>query len=191
MESCVTYSQLEKQSVIFLSKKGFSLIELLIVMAVMAIIIVLAAPSFQTIFMNSKLSTLSDALFNSLSYARATALSEKTPVQVCPFLATNSTSCGTSWSLGWIVVTQPSTGASVLLQSYQALTTGPVLSSPNSVTAVSFSITGVASAQADFKLCDKRGSAYALSLMVMPTGFIQSGPTAGQAVWNGSTLTCP
>ena len=190
MESCLAYYQRVKNSASIGCQRGFSLIELVVVMAVLAIVTVFAAPSFQTILMNSRMSTLNDSLFNSLNYARSTALSEKFPVRFCPLGAAGSTVCGTSWASGWMVVSQPTTGAAVVLQSYQAKTSGPVLSA-NGATSILFAITGLANTQVNFKICDSRGATYARSMMVLATGFIQIGPTAGQAVWNGGALTCP
>jgi type IV fimbrial biogenesis protein FimT len=189
MESFLAYYQQGKNSATKAWQKGFSLIELVVVMAVLAIVTVFVAPSFQSILMNFRMSTLSDSLFNALNYARSTALSQKYPVQVCPLGSSGSTVCGTSWATGWMVVSQPTSGASVVLQRYQAKTSGPILSA-GGTTSVVFTIRGLANTQTNFKICDARGASYARSLMVLPTGFIQSGSTAGQAVWNAGALTC-
>lgn len=169
---------------------GFTLIELLITLAVGAILLVFIEPLFQTVVMNSRITMLVDGFVNGLVYAREAALTQNASVQVCPFGSVNSASCGSSWANGWIIITQPTSGSPVLLQSTQALSQGPILSG-GAVSNVTFSATGLALTQSNFKVCDSRGAAYARSIEILPTGFIQSGPTPGVAIWNGGALTCP
>ncbi len=171
--------------------RGLSVIELMAVLALICILVLIAVPSFQNSMQNSRMTTLSDTLMRNLDYARMTALSQRVPVQVCPFSAAGSTACGSNWSVGFIVVTAPTTGTPTLLQAYNTSTQDPVLSVPNNVASVSFGTNGLASAQINFKLCDPRGGTFARSLVVMSSGFIQQGATLGQAVWDGGSLTCP
>lgn len=168
---------------------GFTLVEFLITITILAILMVLVIPSFQTMLMNSRISAQVNGLVNALNFARTTALTQNMSVQVCPIGATNSTTCGSNWGQGWIVVTQPSTGTATLLQSFTISANNPVLSATG-ISSVSFNSRGLTAAQANFKICDSRGSAYAQSVEVLTTGFVQAGDTAGQAVWGGA-LTCP
>lgn len=172
------------------TETGFTLIELMISIVVLAILTIMAVPSFQNILMNYKVSTLNQNLFSSINFARITALNQNVATKLCPFSAANSTSCGNNWSSGWIVVTQPSSGSPILLQTNQLASSGPALSATG-VTDVSFNTRGLTTAQANFKICDSRGASYASSLMVLTTGYTQMGSSLGKAVWNGSTLTCP
>lgn len=186
MDSSHVLIQLNKARV----AAGFTFIEFLVTIFVFAITLTLAIPAFQTFIMNARLSAQANNLVNALNYARNTALSQIQPIQVCPFSALNSTTCGTSWAAGWIIMTQPATGTPVLLQSYQAKTTGPILSATG-VTGITFSTRGLASNVANFKLCDSRGASFARSVALLATGFVQIGATAGIAAWDGSVLTCP
>lgn len=179
---------------IFLSYKmppasAFTLIEILVTLAVLAIIFLIAVPSFRTMLMNNRLSAHANALVNSLNYARSTALNQSMNVRVCPLASANSTACGGSWSAGWIVVTVPASGAATLLQSQQTSTHDPVLSS--NTNTVTFDPHGLSTTQSQFKFCDSRGGAFARSVEVLATGFVQAGDTPGQAVWNNSALGCP
>lgn len=172
-----------------LTKNGFSLIELMVTLAVSAIILIFVVPSFQTSLMNSRISAVSDALYDALNVTRLTALSQNSPVKICPMASLGSTSCGSSWTPGWIIITQPTSGSPVLLQSYQIKSSGPVLSTNS--TGITVDARGLTTNPINFKICDSRGASFARSLMMLATGFIQSGATAGQAVWDGSALTCP
>lgn len=169
----------------------------MITLAVLVVLLTLAAPSFRTLMMNSRIGTQSDAFFNSLNYARGTALNTSLQVDVCPVGAAEAdTTCGADWSAGWMVLSHPTDSAvPVMLQSWRASEGGPQLSSipfsgSTAATVVSFSPRGLASNQSYFRICDARGSDYARSLTVTPTGFVQAGTTPGQAIWGGA-LSCP
>ncbi|HCA89056.1 MAG: type IV pre-pilin [Legionellaceae bacterium] len=174
-----------------LNRRGFTLIELLITLTILGIILAFVTPSFKTILMNARISMQVDGLVNGLSYARETALAQNISTKMCPYSAANSTSCGTNWSNGWIVITQPASNTPVLLQSSQSQTTtsGPQISAPG-VSDVTFSATGLASSQANFAVCDSRGGAYAGSVTVLATGFIQAGSTLGKSAWSGGAISC-
>jgi type IV fimbrial biogenesis protein FimT len=174
---------------------GFTLVELLTTMAVAAIIVAYAMPSFATLMQNNRLISQRDSLVGSLRYARSTALSQNVGTQLCPFSASGSTACGTNWAAGWIVVLNPAGGAATtppltLLQSVKTTPGGPAISSPTSAAAVSFDPRGLSTNAAQFVVCDSRGSSYAHSVQVFPTGFAEIGSTPGSAVWGGA-IACP
>ena len=174
---------------------GFTLIELLTTMAVAAIIVASAMPSFAALMQNTRLISQRDSLVSSLRYARSTALSQNVGTQLCPFSAAGSTTCGTNWAAGWIVVLNPAGGATstpplTLLQTVKTTSGRSAVSSPNSAGAVTFDPRGSATNAAQFVVCDSRGSSYAYSVQVYPTGFAEIGPTAGTAVWGGA-IACP
>ena len=167
---------------------GFTLVELLVTVATVAIILALAAPSFRAMLQNNQLSAQVDGLTSALNYARNTALSQAVSVQVCPVGAANSSTCGASWAAGWIVVGDPA-GTATLLQSRKTATGEPVLSSTAS--SVVFDSRGLSTTPSSFKLCDSRGSAFARSVQVFATGFVQQGTTPGQVAWGTTALSCP
>lgn len=168
---------------------GFTLIELMISLSVFCLLIIMAAPSFKNLIFNTRLTANSDSLINALNYARSRALTEAINVVVCPIGSPNSTACGGSWSSGWIVVTQPTTGTATLLKSLQFSPTDPVLTS--NVSTVVFDSHGIATTQSNFKFCDSRGGSFAKSIVVMATGFVQGENSPGRAIWNNSALSCP
>jgi len=175
--------------------EGFTLVELLVTMAVAAIIVTWAMPSFATLMQNNRLTTRRDSFVGSLRYARSTALSQNVGTQLCPFSAAGSTACGANWGAGWIVVLNPNGSATTtppltLLQSVQTRSGGPAISSPTAAALVTFDPRGLATNAAQFAVCDGRGSSYAYSVQVYPTGFAEIGPIPGTAVWGGS-IACP
>ena len=174
---------------------GFTLIEVLNSITVLAILLMLTLPSFKTLIMNNRVLAQEDALANSLNYARNVALSQNVTTVTCPMKTQGSATCGTNWQNGWIVVSQPAAGGNILLQSHVSGINDPVLSSvaisAGAATSVTFDSRGIATTQANFKVCDNRGGAFAQSVEVLPTGFVQSGPTMGVSVWDNSALVCP
>jgi type IV fimbrial biogenesis protein FimT len=61
-------------------QNGFTLIELMIAVAVLAVIVTLGAPSFQTLIQNTRLRTTAEAILNGLQLARAEAVRRNTNV---------------------------------------------------------------------------------------------------------------
>jgi type IV fimbrial biogenesis protein FimT len=168
---------------------GFTLIELVVTVCVLAILLVIALPSYQTMILNNRLTASTDSLIGDLNYARSVALNDNTNINICPFSAANSTTCGADWTVGWIVVNQPAVGTATLLKSQQNDDKAPTVTS--TLNLITFDARGLASGQAHFSLCDSRGGSFARSVEVMTTGFIQSGDTPGKAAWNNKSITCP
>lgn len=76
---------------------GFSVIELIIILAVLGVLLAVGAPSFQTLLANTRLTTHANALFMAVNLARSEAIHRGRRVDLVP--AGN----GTSWTDGWIV----------------------------------------------------------------------------------------
>lgn len=82
---------------------GFSLIELLITVAIAAIIAGVAAPSFSRMMNANRIQTAASALQGDMMFARTEAVKRGLPVSICP--STDQATCTTtnSWANGWIV----------------------------------------------------------------------------------------
>lgn len=84
--------------------RGFTLLELMITVALMAIILGLAVPSFRDLIQNNRATTQANDLVSFLQLARSEALKIGQPVTICPANVTAETlACGSDWSLGWMV----------------------------------------------------------------------------------------
>jgi type IV fimbrial biogenesis protein FimT len=86
---------------------GFTLTELIITMAIAAILLAIGIPSFKYVTVSNRISTEVNGLLGDMQFARSEAVKEGLPVTVCA--SSNATSAnptcsnGTAWQNGWIV----------------------------------------------------------------------------------------
>ena len=85
-------------------QNGFTLTELLVVMAIVAILLGIGVPSYRYITNSYRLSAEVNSLLGDMQYARAEAIKEGQFVVVCA-AAAPYTNCAnnTVWNAGWIV----------------------------------------------------------------------------------------
>lgn len=81
--------------------RGFSLIEALIVVALLTLIGALAVPSFNKLIDRSRTTALTDQLQSHLNFARASSVALHRNIEVCG--SSNGIDCDNAWQQGWIV----------------------------------------------------------------------------------------
>ena len=81
---------------------GFTILELMITVAVLAILLGIGVPSFQAIIRQNRLSAHTNELLSAAAIARSEAVKRGSPVTMCP--AEGDACLGDDeWSNGWIV----------------------------------------------------------------------------------------
>jgi type IV fimbrial biogenesis protein FimT len=83
--------------------RGFTLIELLVTIAILAIIMAVAAPSFQDASVSGKVSDNANRLASSAAMARGEAIKRNSPVVMCKSADGSSCAGSGGWEQGWIV----------------------------------------------------------------------------------------
>lgn len=83
------------------AKRGFTLVELMVTVAVIAIVATIAVPSFNNLIRGSRLTSSANEMVSMLQTARVAAVSKRASVSVCP--SSDGATCG---ALGrrWIVL---------------------------------------------------------------------------------------
>lgn len=87
------------------SSAGFTLLELMIVLAVAGILVAVAAPGFQTMIKSSSVVSGRDALASAIKGARGQAIFDKTSVTICASDDQSGCSASADWSDGWVIFT--------------------------------------------------------------------------------------
>ncbi len=82
---------------------GFTLVEMLAVLAILSTLLLMAAPSFRSVIQNNRLLTESHSFRAALNNARSEAVTQQTWVTFCR--SNNGETCGGSWSDGYIAFT--------------------------------------------------------------------------------------
>ena len=82
---------------------GFSLIELMVTIAIVAILLALGLPSFEGSMRSNRLATTTNEMLASLSLARSEAIRSTQRSKVCA--STDGENCDGTWNDGWMVST--------------------------------------------------------------------------------------
>lgn len=88
-------------------QRGFSAVELMITVAIAAVLLALAVPNFQDALMRSRVSGAATELQSALALARAEALKLKLPVTVCARATDTTCATSNSWTNGFLLFQDP------------------------------------------------------------------------------------
>ena len=156
------------------------MVEMVVTVAILAVIVTLAVPSFKTTLMNSRRAALLNDFVASIGYARSEALNRKAPVVLCrvdnpntvplnPTTSPCSTNSSVGYETGWIVATA-TIGTGCALSNFTVLRRGGPAAEPtatmkgNTLVASTFFFNAMGAAgvscnasNGTFVYCDSRG----------------------------------
>ena len=149
-------------------RNGFTLIELMIAVAVLAILIMVAAPAFRDAMMNVRMSANVNDLMADLALARSEAVKRGVPVRLCRSTAGVNCDGGAgngNWDVGWIVFVDDNdnetrNGTELVLRARPAVQTGTTVILVPGDRDLPFRPSGVTNVSAatnpTFTMCDGR-----------------------------------
>lgn len=128
---------------------GFTLVELLVAITIVAILLGIAVPSYRDATLNSRLAALSNQVTATVRLARAEAFKRNANVTLCASDDGSSCSGNTTWHTGWLLRLSDGT----LITAQGAAPTGFRVN--GSVGAFQFSPRGFGSTSGTFTICRK------------------------------------
>lgn len=124
---------------------GFTLVELMVTIAVAAILISIAVPSMTDATLSGKLSASANDLVAGVAVGRSEAIKRNAVASMC--VSSDGSSCGSGgWEQGWIILS-----GSTVIQKHDAAPNGFKVTS--SATRIDFQPSGVGSTQATLTVC--------------------------------------
>jgi len=159
---------------------GVTLIELMVALAVLAILASMAVPNFSSFLHNTRLSTEASKLVNDIEVARSEAARRNTSVTVCP--TADGTNCSDNWANPRLVFVDADRdgifdNSEALIRSSDA--PGTTLSivprdvssgTPITVTTIRFSSYGSASSAVSWLLCERGNTGNGQMILLTGSG---------------------
>jgi type IV fimbrial biogenesis protein FimT len=129
---------------------GFSLMETLIVIAIIAILLAVGVPSFRYVTQSNRSTSEINGMLGALQLARAEAIKEGQTVSICP--STDLATCAagaTDWETGWLIFSDPGVtgvagGTNFVVRVQRGFTSTDTLTSDHNVSIIHFSREGFA-----------------------------------------------
>ncbi len=162
------------------TQTGFTLLELMVTTAIVAIFAIIALPSMSEFIKNERLTTQINGLVASLQRARSEAILRHVPVTLCS--SDNGASCtNDDWDAGWILFADVNGDGAVdaedeVLQIKNTLEGNTSLTGSGGVTVITYDSRGFTpGASTTFSLCDDRGSSFGKAISISNTGRVNTG----------------
>jgi type IV fimbrial biogenesis protein FimT len=173
-----------------LSKQGFTLIELIATLAVVAITLMLGIPSFKEAVQNNYMTSKINELVTDINLTRSEAVKRATTVTICNRSTDSTCSASDNWVNGWLVFVDRNgdgsrTDDEELLRVHEALSGLTLLDYSQS--RITYNATGFLSGvlNGTFTFCDSRKNAKRKGRVLNSTGRLR------EAVSSDTLESCP
>ena len=176
-------------------ERGFTLIELMTILAVAAILLTVATPALQQFVNNSRQTGAVNDFISAMHVARNTAITTNARVTICASSA--GTNCEVvAWDRGWIVFTDQNSNRNVDAGETIVLTASAIdrltIQSGEFPSFVTYRPTGramtasVTGNSGQFTVCDDRGADHAKAIILDLSGR----PRISDKSMSGTGLSC-
>jgi type IV fimbrial biogenesis protein FimT len=172
-------------------ESGLTLLELLATLALGAILLGIAVPSFENLLLESRMVTAVNALVHAVHLARAAAIQQMRPVVVCRTRDGAGCAPAGDWASGWLVFANDDHDdppfvdpGERVLQVMQRLPEVKIGSNRN---AYVLQPPDQRATNGTVIFCDRRGAAAARAVIISYTGR----PRVSKRTASGQPLTCP
>ena len=167
------------------TSRGFSLIELMVGMAIFGILLALAAPSFSSWIRNAKIRTTAESMLNGLQLARAEAVKRNSTVRFQLTDKTDDTCALDTAGPNWVVSMDDVTTADDKCNTPASDTTPPRIIQLRNGAESSDNTTALLSGQTSFAFSGMG------RLISTPASIVVSNSTSGlECIADGGTVRC-
>ena len=156
---------------------GFTLVELMITVVIVAVLLSVVVPGVENIQNRNRMDTAAHALFTSLMFTRSEAIKRNSPVVMCKSSDASSCTDAAEWHHGWLIYADADSDSVVdpneVLRIGTAFENGDTLytSGADFDDQVVYNVDGSASGTGDFVLCNKgEASEFAREISISFTG---------------------
>lgn len=177
-------------------KLGFTLLELMVTVAVAAVLVTVATPNLSVWILNNRIVAQINEFSRDINLARSEAVKLGSPVTICN--SNDQLSCAGNWTGGRIVFADTDNdgvrdAGEPLVVIHEALAGGNTLAGSNRIT---FDANGFSNGFAGaWTLCDDRGTAHARAVIISNNGQLRLAEDSNSDGIvednNGSNVTCP
>lgn len=117
------------------TQNGFTLVELMITLAIAAILVSVGIPSFRSVIQTNRAATQTNELVTALNLARSEAVKRSSNISVCASSDSATCSASSNWATGWILFADAGTagtfdgGTDTLIRVWSGLNGSTTLTS--------------------------------------------------------------
>jgi type IV fimbrial biogenesis protein FimT len=129
--------------------RGFTLVELMVTVALVALLMAIGVPTFRDVSLGSRLTAAANNVLASVQLARSEAIKRNLSVTLCASADGATCAGGGGWEQGWIVLDS----GGDLLQRQEAMPDGYVMSQTGGVIPLVFDPIGIGSTAATITVC--------------------------------------